>query len=72
MTRMTRKDWDAIAEALAFIATEDWDIAFGERPNFEAALEKVNKRREDNWCRMLANVFGKGGSDDPRSHQRRP
>lgn len=48
MTRLNKKDWDAIAEALAFLSSEDWDHAsFGERPNFEATLKKVNERRKE-------------------------
>jgi hypothetical protein len=42
--RLTQKDWNAIATALAFIAAGEWD-GEGDRPDFEAVLDKVNERR---------------------------
>ena len=45
MTRITRKEWRVIRQALDMVAAGPWDDScFGERPDFEAILDKVADR----------------------------
>ena len=45
MKRITQKDWEVIEAALNMVAAGEWDDnSYGDRPDFETVIEKVQQR----------------------------